>query len=88
MKLPVKTRILQYAIDKNGDFTTNDVLELLKQEYPGEGMINRKQIQEYIDSLVGVGFFKATEIAFDEKHNLQLRYVVTDYGKSRKKYIH
>ena len=89
MKLPGKTRILQYAIQRdNNDFTTDDVLRTLQQEYPGERMINQKQIQEYIDSLVGVGFFKATSIGFDEQHELQLRYVVTDYGKSRQKYIH
>lgn len=88
MKLPVKARILQYAIEQNGDFTTSDVLETLKREYLGEKMVNRKQVQEYIDSLLGVGFFKAASIEFDESHTLLLRYIVTDYGKSRSKYMH
>ena len=51
-------------------------------------MVNRKQVQEYIDSLLGVGFFKAASIEFDESHTLLLRYIVTDYGKSRSKYMH
>lgn len=88
MQLPIKTRILQYAIDKNGEFTAADAYRDLKGEYPGERFFTPKTVEDYVESFLGVGFLDATRTEFDEKGNLVIYCKATDYGKSRKKYMH
>lgn len=87
MKLPLKTRILQYAIQKDHDFTMQDVARDLQQEYDGESIFTQKHVEEYVDSFLGVGFFKAERLEFDSKGSLVIHYVITDYGRERDKYI-
>lgn len=88
MKLPLKTRILQYAIDRNDTFTTADVYSDLQKEYAGEKLFTRKTVDEYVSSFLGVNFLSAKQIEFDKDGQLLITYLITDYGKSRKKYIH
>lgn len=88
MKLPIKTRILQYAIQKNGEFTMADAYQDLKAEYPGERFFNPKTVEDYIESFLGVGFLDATRTEFDQQGNLVIYCKATDYGKSREKYMH
>ena len=45
MQLPLKTRILQYAIERGTEFSLNDVMKDLKKEYEGERIFNKKQIE-------------------------------------------
>lgn len=88
MKLPLKTRILQYAIEKNAPFTLEDVMRDLAGEYPNERIFNEKQIAEYLESFIGVSFLRAVEMSFDDKGEVAFVYQITDYGKSREKYMH
>ena len=87
MKLPIKTRILQYAIQRDSAFTAKDVYNDLKDEYPGERFFNQKTVDDYVDSLIGVGFFDAAKLEFDENGELVIYCVVTEEGKSREKYM-
>lgn len=88
MDLPLKTRILQFAIERGQPFTLSDVFDGLIPEYDGERLFNRKTVEEYTEALLGVGFLKATNMSFDENGQLLIEYQATDYGKSREKYIH
>lgn len=87
MKLPLKTRILRYAIDRNSEFTLQNVLDDLKPEYEGERLFNARQVEEYVDSYLGIGFFDAANMELDYNGKLMINYKITDYGKERKKYI-
>jgi len=87
MKLPLKTRILKYAIDLNKDFVVDDVMSALAPEYDGERIFSRKQVEEYVDSYLGVGFLEAESTEFNAEGELVVHCKVTDYGKSRKKYL-
>lgn len=87
MQLPIKTRILQYAIQLDDNFTAEDAYLALKNEYPGEAFFNRKTVEDYVESLLGVGFLSAATTEFDENGALRVVCRVTDYGKSRKKYM-
>lgn len=87
MKLPLKTRILEYAIDCNTEFILQDVLDTLGPEYKGERLFNARQVEEYVDSYLGVGFLDSADMELDSKGGLLIRYKITDYGKERKKYI-
>lgn len=88
MKLPLKTRILQYAIELGQPFTAEDAYAALVPEYQNERLFIRKTVSEYLDSFLGVSFLKADELSFDERGELVIRYLVTDYGKTRQKYMH
>lgn len=87
MKLPLKTRILQYAIEHNGEFSVEDLMKELEPAYKDEPMFKRKQVEDYCDSYLGVGFFVPTKKEFDENGSLQVWCKVTDYGKARGQYI-
>ncbi len=87
MKLPLKTRMLQFAIQHEKEFTLPGMMKALEPEYGGEKMFNYKQMDEYFDSYMGVGFFSPTLKEFDSNGNLVIHCKVTEYGKSRGKYI-
>ncbi len=80
MTLPLKTRILEYAIMAKKPVTAEEVTEALKKEYVGERFCNLKNVENLMDSYCGVGAMKAAEISFDEKMNLQVKYQVTSTG--------
>lgn len=87
MQLPLKTRILQYAIQKNVTFNKKDVMKDLQKEYPGESIFNNKQVEAYLDELLVVGFLKKQNVAFDNDGSLLITYLISEYGMSRAKYI-
>lgn len=88
MKLPLKTRILQYAILLSNPFTVSDVYHDLADEYGGEKLFTLKTVNDYVDSFLGIGFLKAAQLEFDYQGELLIHYQVTEYGKTRLKYIH
>ena len=88
MKLPIKARILEYALEKNDTFTAKEVAESLKKEYKGERTTSLKSIQGIIDTYCGVGIMKAAEIQMAaDGVGLAISYEVTGYGKTCKKMI-
>ena len=87
MQLPIKTRILQYAIQLDDEFTAADAYRKLKDEYPSDRLFTMKTVEDYIDSLLGVGFLDATRTEFDGSGSLVIHGKVTGYGKSRAKYM-
>lgn len=87
MKLPIKTRILEYAIEKNAPFTAEELSEVLSREYAGEKTCQPKNIMKQLDTYCGIGVMDAADVSFGENNELVVTFVVTDYGKSCKKYI-
>lgn len=82
MTLPLKTRILEYAIMRKEPITAGEMTEALKKEYQGERFCNLKNIENLMDSYCGVGVMKAAEIDFNEDQQLQVKYQVTSTGYS------
>ena len=82
MTLPLKTRILEYAIMAKEPVTAEQVTDALKEEYKGERFCNLKNIENLIDSYCGVGAMKAAEVGFNEQGDLQVTYQVTSTGYS------
>ena len=85
--LPLKVRILQYALEKGASFTVDDVMKDLAAEYPNEKMFNKKLINEYIEAMIGVGFLKNDDLELDADGELIVHAIVTEYGKERQKYM-
>ena len=87
MQLPLKTRILQYALKKDAAFNLEDVYRDLKDEYKGEALFSKEQLDSYLDALLVVGFLKKTNVELAEDGSLLVTYIISDYGKSREKYL-
>lgn len=87
MTLPLKTRILEYAIIENRPLSAKEIEEALKKEYKGERFCNYKNIDTLLDAYCGVGVMKASVTEFDSKGELVVKYEVTKFGHSYKKLI-
>ena len=87
MKLPLKTRILEYAIMENRPVSAEEVTEALKKEYAGERFCNYKNIDTLLDAYCGVGVMKASDIYFDDDGKLVVKYEVTKFGQSYERLI-
>ena len=87
MQLPLKTRILQYALLTEEDFTVDDIMKGIENEYKGERLFNKKLIEEYFQSFVGIGFFEESRLEFDNNGELITYCKTTDYAKDRCKML-
>ncbi len=87
MQLPMKTRIFQYALEKQGPFTKYDVERDLKKEYPDERLFSLATIDDYLNQLMVVGFIGKEQIEFDADGELLITFKATAYGQTRYKYV-
>lgn len=85
--LPLKLRVFDYIAAAEHPVTVKEITEALEPEYHGERQMNEKRVDFYIQSLMGVNMIKENEISFDEDGKLQISYIITDFGRSRVKYI-
>ncbi len=87
MQLPIKTRILQYALEKGEPFTKYDIERDLKKEYPNERLFSLKTIDDYLNQLMVVGFISKEKIEFEKDGDLLITFKATAYGQTRYKYV-
>lgn len=87
MKLPIKTRILEFAIEKNSPFTAAELSEVLRKEYNGEKTTTLKNVQGQLETFCRVNFMKAQDIDLDGSGELLVSYMITENGKQSAKYI-
>lgn len=87
MQLPIKTRILQYALELGKSFNRYDVEKELSKEYPDKREFNLKTIDEYLNQLMVVGFITREKVEFDDNGDLLITFRATDYGQTRYKYV-
>jgi len=87
MQLPLKTRILQYAVQKNATFDKKDIMDDLRDEYKGECLFGSKQIEAYLDELLVVGFLQKEAVSYDTDGLLLITYKISKYGMTRRKYV-
>ena len=87
MKLPIKTRILELAIEKDGPFTSRELSEILKKEYNNEKTTTVKNIDKQIQAYCRVGFINDENVHLGEDNEPEVSYEVTEIGKNSLKYI-
>lgn len=87
MKLPIKTRILEYAIDLDKPFTAKEISDVMKKEYAGEKTSEPKNIERLLNTYCGVGVMDDVDVVFGENDQLIVTYQVTYFGKKYEKYI-
>lgn len=86
MKLPIKTRILEYAIEKDAPFTGQELSKILAPEYNNEKTTSVKNIEKQLDMYNRVAFLDVKDV--DEKDGeLIVTYQITNSGKKALKYI-
>ncbi len=86
MKLPIKTRILEYAVEKDAPFTAQELSEVLKSEYNNEKTTSVKNIEKQLDMYNRVGFLSVKDIE-KKDGELVVSYQITNSGKDSVKYI-
>lgn len=87
MKLPIKTRILEYAIEHDKLFTAKEISDVMIQEYNGEKTSRIKNVEKLLNTYCGVGVMDAVDVVFGENNELVATYKMTDFGKKYEKYI-
>ena len=85
-KLPIKFRVLQLINQKKG-VTNEEILEILKFEYPRDRVVNYKDIEYYLISLKSVGLIDSISVTLRDHSKLVESYKISDYGMNRMKYI-
>ncbi len=86
MKLPIKTRILEYAIEKDAPFTGQELSEILKAEYRNEKTASLKNVEKQLDMYNRVSFLAVKDVA-EKDDELVVTYQITGSGKEALKYI-
>ena len=87
MNLPIKTRILEWAIQKAAPFTAKELSEVLQREYKGERTTTIKNIEKQLDMYCRVNFMEVQDTDVDEKEDLIVTYKITEEGKKSIKYV-
>lgn len=87
MKLPIKTRLLEYALEENKPFTAKCASEKMMKEYPGEKTAELKWITGLLEGYCGVGVLRASDIEYNDIGELEVKYIVTGFGKKYEKMI-
>lgn len=87
MNLPIKTRILEWAIEKDTPFTAKELSMVLQREYNGERTTTVKNIEKQLDMYCRVNFMEVRDTALDDKEELVVTYTITDEGKKSIKYV-
>ena len=86
-KLPLKVRILEYAIEKDAPFTIDELVEKLGPEYKGERFANYHFMEKLVRLNTGVNTMEDSKVWYDENGELKAEYVITDFGKSYERLI-
>lgn len=85
-KIPVKFRVVQ-VISQNEEASNQEILDVLKNEYPLDRSVSEEGVEEYLLSLKAVGLIELASVIPDTNEKPKLYYKITDYGASRLKYI-
>lgn len=73
--------------DVDRPVTTQEIIDGIKDEYAGERQMTYKRVDDYIQQLLGVNMIAQDKVEFDDNDELVVYYKVSDFGKSRIKYI-
>jgi len=86
-QLPLKLRILEWALDYNKPFDAEDVYNGISDEYKGERFCNPKHVSRLIGAYCGNAIMDIAEYESEQSEEVQVKYRVTDFGKKAAKLI-
>lgn len=87
-KLPLRFSIL-YVLNKAGGkhLTTKEIYDQLAKEYQGEGQFGMEQMELNLLAIKATGLIEGIDPYLDEEGEARYKYGITDYGRSRIKYL-
>ena len=87
-KLPLRFNILYVLNKANGkDLTTKEIYDQLAKDYLGEGQFGLEQMELHLMAIKATGLIEGRDPYLDEEGSARYHYVITDYGRSRIKYL-
>ncbi|HHY26946.1 MAG TPA: hypothetical protein GX523_09440 [Desulfitobacterium dehalogenans] len=84
--IPIKFRVVEIILH-NAGISNQEILKILKEDYPLDRGVNEKNVDNYLLSLKAVGLVDPTRVTLDKDGKLQQCYNITEYGKKRMKCI-
>ncbi|MDR2456427.1 MAG: DNA-binding protein [Deltaproteobacteria bacterium] len=86
--LPLRFRILHLVHLADGKpLRTDEIYKALYDEYSGEGQFSYELMESHLMSVKAVGLIDAVEPYFDEYGEARYKYVITQTGRDRTKYL-
>jgi hypothetical protein len=67
--------------------TTEELMAALRAEYGNEGQFNKAIFNEHLMSMRAGGLIEDRDVSFDDNGELIQTFAVTEFGRSRLKYI-
>lgn len=87
-KLPLRFSIL-YTLNKAGGkhLTTQEIYDQLARDYAGEGQFGLDQMELHLMAIKATGLIEGIDPYLDEAGEARYKYGITDYGRSRIKFL-
>jgi ABC-type tungstate transport system permease subunit len=86
--LPLRFRILHILhLAAGKPMGTGEIYKALYDEYAGEGQFSYELMESHLMSVKAVGLIDAVEPYFDEYKEARYKYVITETGQARTKYL-
>ena len=88
-KLPLRFSIL-YVLskaEKTDAMTTQEIYNQLEKDYKGEGQFSLDLMENHLMAVKATGIIEARDAYFDEGGQARYKYAITDYGRTRIKYL-
>lgn len=87
-KLPLRFSILNILNQTGGQpLSTKEIYIKMAEEYRGEGQFGLEQMELHLMAIKATGLIEASAPYFDEYEEARYNYSITDYGRSRIKYL-
>jgi len=86
IKLPMRFRILHHFCQVESA-SNQQLMDALRPEYGTEGQFNSAIFNEHLMSMRAGGLIEDKAVSFDPEGNLVQEFAVTEFGKSRMKYL-
>ncbi|HBI74404.1 MAG TPA: hypothetical protein DDY59_14675 [Lachnospiraceae bacterium] len=85
-QMPIKFRIVQ-VIYQNKNVSNQEILKILKNEYPCDRSINEQSVEECLLTLLTTSLIELTSTTLDNNSKLKTCYEITEYGKNLIRYL-
>lgn len=87
-KLPLRFGILYVLNKADGKLmTTMEIYDQLAKDYKGEGQFGLDQMELNLLAIKATGLIDGVEPYLDDEGEARYKYSITDYGRSRIKYL-
>lgn len=84
MKIPIKYRVLSLILEKD-NISDEEILTILRTEYPFDKQVNEKELELCLMSLTGSKMIEIIHATLRENGKIEQIFKITNYGHHRLK---